>query len=462
MAADGSAAPRARLSPFAKVLYGLGDFSTNLVLSAGALLYFTFLTEVAGLRPALAGVAMLIARGVDAFFDPMMGRISDLTRWRVGRRRGYFLLGALPFGLAFAAMWAVPPFGSDAARFAYYATMYLFVSCTMTLVSVPYLALLPEMALDYDERTSLNTYRSIAAVFGTFVAAAMKPLIDALGGGDSAWTWAAVVLAVLVALAWLPVFAVSFERPGFTRPTQIGFFSGTQQLARHASYRTLVIFYLFARTAVDLIAAMFLLYFRHWIGREEDFATTLFLFLAVVVVAQPFWLLVARRTDKRSAFVIGTTWWILFELVIFLARPDWPHWTLYAITTLAAIGYAVADLMPWAMLGEVIDEDELATGERREGLYVGFFTFLRKLGGAGAVALMGLALDMAGFAGNLPREQQSQQALTAIRVLTSLVPAIFLVGAVWVARSYPLDREAHQRIVSEIARRDEARAASGG
>jgi GPH family glycoside/pentoside/hexuronide:cation symporter len=110
------------------------------------------------------------------------------------------------------------------------------------------------------------------------------------------------------------------------------------------------------------------------------------------------------------------------------------------------------------MLGEVIDEDELATGERREGVYVGFFMFLRKLGGGIAVAGVGFALDLCGFDGTLPREQQGPLALSAIRISTSLVPAVFLLLAVWVARGYRLDRAAHARILQAIARR----AAVGG
>ena len=152
---------------------------------------------------------------------------------------------------------------------------------------------------------------------------------------------------------------------------------------------------------------MFLLYFIHWIGREEDFSTTLFLFLTIVVLALPVWLRAARNSDKRTVFVAGTLWWTLIQLVIYFALPSWPRWSLFAVTGLAAIGYAVADLMPWSMLGEVIDEDELATGERREGVYVGFFMFLRKLGGGIGVAGIGFALDLCGFDGSLPRESAS-------------------------------------------------------
>ncbi len=148
-----------RLSSAKKAVYALGDHTVNLVLSAIALLYFVFLMEHGGLSPFLAGLVVWIVRIVDAFTDPGMGRLSDMTRWRAGRRRPYFLIGALPFGLFFALMWLSVPLESQSARFVYYSLTYVCLSLAMTCISVPYLALLPEMATEYDERTSLNTFR---------------------------------------------------------------------------------------------------------------------------------------------------------------------------------------------------------------------------------------------------------------------------------------------------------------
>jgi GPH family glycoside/pentoside/hexuronide:cation symporter len=114
-------------------------------------------------------------------------------------------------------------------------------------------------------------------------------------------------------------------------------------------------------------------------------------------------------------------------------------------------------MMPWAMLGDVIDEDELETGERREGMYVGFFTFLRKIGGATAVLLMAFALELSGFVGGLDRVDQSETALLSIRTMTSLVPMGMLLLAIAFASRYPLTREMHEKTVSELARRRSAR-----
>jgi GPH family glycoside/pentoside/hexuronide:cation symporter len=109
------------------------------------------------------------------------------------------------------------------------------------------------------------------------------------------------------------------------------------------------------------------------------------------------------------------------------------------------------DLMPWSMLGEVVDEDDLATGERREGIYYGLFMFLRKLAGTVAVSIALLLLGMLGYTSFGP---QPESALTAIRWLTSIAPAAFLVLSVWFARSYRLTRERHAEILAELARRD--------
>ena len=164
-----------------KAVFALGDHTVNVALSALSLVFFTFLTKVAGLDAFLAGVLVWVARFVDAVSDPLMGRISDATPWRMGRRRPYFLLGALPFGVCFAVLWTTP-FTSQAAIFTWHLVFYIGLCLSMTVLSVPYMALIPEMAAGYDERTSLNTFRSAAAVVGTMVAAGFIDIADAFGG----------------------------------------------------------------------------------------------------------------------------------------------------------------------------------------------------------------------------------------------------------------------------------------
>jgi GPH family glycoside/pentoside/hexuronide:cation symporter len=441
-----------RLSIGRKSVFGAGDFTVNAALTSLSIIYVSyFLIQVAGLRPELAGAVQLVARVIDAFTDPAMGRISDLCRWKAGRRRPFFLIGAIPFGLSFALLWWDAPLGTQLEKFLYYTAVYVALSVSMTVLSVPYLSLQPEMALGYDARTSLNTFRNAGSVLGMFVAIALRPIANALGGGAEGFALAGVGFGVALALPWLAIYAVTWERSEFqSRAPRMSFVEGVRLLARHRSYRQLMGLYLCGRVSMDLVGVMLILYFTYWIGRTEDFEITMFLFLISVLAALPFWLWVSRHTDKAKIFIIGSIWWIGAQVVIFLASPDWPRWPLFVFAPLAGIGYAVVDLFPWAMLGEVIDEDDLASGERREGLYNGFFTFLRKLAGTLAVQL---ALLLLGALGYTQGGQQNEATLTAIRLLTSLGPMLFLALGAWIAWGYPLTRGAHGRILARLAAR---------
>lgn len=441
-----------RLTPARKSVYAMGDFTVNTVLVSLSMVYVTyFLTQVAGLRPELAGMVQLVGRGVDAFTDPAMGRLSDLSRWRFGRRRPFFLLGALPFGLTFALLWTTPG-GSQLELFAYYTALYVLLSVSMTVLAVPYLALLPEMALGYDSRTSLHAYRNYGSVFGISAAIAFRPLAVALGGGAEGYAMAGVLYGVLVALPWLAVFFVSWERPQFqSRATTLSFREGILLLVRHATFRRLTGLYLASRVTMDIVSAMLILYFTFVLGRSGDFEFTMGLFLTSVLVSLPIWLAISRHTDKSTLFLVGSVWWFVSFGLIYAADPGWPRWLLLALAPIGGIGFAVVDLMAWSMLGEVVDEDDLASGERREGVYNGAFMFVRKLAGSIAVAL---ALAILGWLGFEKGTQQSETVLTAIRLLTTVVPAFFLALAVVFARSYPLGRERHATIVAALEARE--------
>ncbi len=432
-----------------KAIFALGDHTINISLSSLSLVFFFFLTKVAGLEPWLAGVLAWTARVIDAVSDPLMGRISDTTRWKMGRRRPYFLIGAIPFGLCFSLLWTTP-FEGQAAMFAYYVTIYIGLCLSMTVLSVPYMALIPEMTSDYDERTSLNTFRSAAAVVGTMVAASFITVSGMLGEGAAGFARTGFAIALWLMIVWPFVFKVSYE-PGVRNIEQtMGLVEGIRSLAHHATYIKLCVIYLTARISVDVLGLTVPLFLSDWIGRREDIAWTLWSMLGVVILSLPFWLRAARRMDKHRIFVIGATWFVVCLIAMCFGDAGWPRWTVFALAGLMGVGYAVADLMPWAMLGEVIDEDELISGERREGVYNGVFTFLRKMGGATAYMLAGFVLSAAGYSKGAV---QPDSALTTIRFITTLVPAAFLCISIAVAIRYPLGRARHAEILREIEQR---------
>ena len=433
-------------------MFALGDFTVNTVLTSLALLYFThYLLVVVGLRPELAGAVQLIGRAIDAFADPAMGRLSDRCRWRWGRRRPFFLIGAIPFGIGFALMWVPISETSQLAMFAYYTVVFVLTSLSMTVVAVPYLALQPEMALGYDARTSLNAWRNTGSILGVFAAIAVRPVANAFGGGPEGFLAAGALYGAIIAAPWFAIWAVTWERPDFqAREAHVSFFDGVRLAARHVNFRRLIGLFLCGRVAMDLVAAMLILYFSLWLGRGSDFELTMGMFFILVLASLPFWVRLAARMEKSTVFVIGATWWAAALTVILFVQPDWPRWLVIGLALSGAIGYAVMDLMPWSMLGEVVDEDDVETGERREGIYYGLFMFARKLAGALAVWL---ALTLLGVLGYDPKLPPSQTVLTATRWLTSVVPAVFLLLAAWLAHGYQLTRARHAEIRAALERR---------
>ncbi|MDG2008491.1 MAG: MFS transporter [Candidatus Binatia bacterium] len=442
-----------RLGAGSRTIYALGDTSTNTALTALTMIYATFfLTQVAGLRPVLAGAVPLVGRFVDAISDPLIGRLSDRTNFGGARRRPYFLIGAIPFGLSFAMLWIVPDVESQLTLFLYYSFMYSLVSITSTVCSVPYLALIPEMATDYDDRTSLNTYRSVGATVGIFCAIGMRGFADSLGGGPEGWGLAAAIYGGGLALPWFWVYRVSFERPEFRReevqsPPLI---TSLLSALRNRTFARLVSLYVCGRLAMDLVGAMLILYFTYWLGRTEDFEVAMLVFLLAAVFGLPFWFWVSKRVDKKRTFMMGALLWTTTQLSLFLVSPDWPRWVGFAGILFAGFGFAAVDIMPWSMVGDVIDEDDLETGERREGLYNGLLMFLRKLAGAVAVFLALALLDFAGFQDG---QEQSPSVLLMIRLLASLGPALFLFLGFLAAIRYPLTRERHAEVLAALESR---------
>jgi GPH family glycoside/pentoside/hexuronide:cation symporter len=446
----------ARLTPARMSVYATGDFTVNTVLVSLNMVFVTyFLVQVAGLRPELAGLVQLIGRGVDAFTDPAMGRISDLSRWRWGRRRPFLLLGALPFGLAFALLWT-SPLETQAAMFVYYTTLYVLLSLSMTVLAVPYLALMPEMALGYDARTRINMYRNVGSIAGLAAGAVgFHAVAEGLGGNGASYAFTGALCGVLIFLPWMAVYAATWERADYqSREAGMTLIQGVRLLARHHNFLRVTGLYLCSRIAMDLVGAMLILYMLHVMGRSGDFPIAMGLFLAAVMLSLPFWWIVSKTREKRNLFMFGAAWWMLSFGPFLFAESDWPRWLVLAFVPIGGIGFAVVDLMAWAMLTDVVDEDDILTGERREGVYYGAFMFVRKLGGSLAVFIAMQILGAAGYARSESNAAQSESVVTMIRWLTALGPAIFLALSLWLARNYALSRSHQSAIRARLEARD--------
>ncbi|NMA72330.1 MAG: MFS transporter [Firmicutes bacterium] len=391
---DGALA-RERVPWRTRLIYGSGDLFGGGAYNIINFYYLIFLTDVAHVRPALAGIIVLASRIWDAVSDPLMGSITDRTRSRFGRRRPYFLAGSVLIFLAFALHWYAPAFASETARFAYALFSYIFFATVFTLVMVPYSALAAEITLDYHERTRLNSVR-LAFSLGAGVAAALvpMPIVRAFPTPQEGYLPMGIIFGLLFAAPWPVIFLHIRERPELQTPlpsqaaAQPAFRRWTRfflEPLQVRAFRLLVGMHLTAYLTIDVLSALFAYYATYSLGRPG----MLNLLLGAVVISQilflPVYTRLSRRLSKGGAWRVGALVTGAGTAALYLVPPEVPGWLLYGLAAWVGAGLSGACMLPWAIFPDVTDVGELAFGERREGSFSGLMTFFRKV--ASAVAL---------------------------------------------------------------------------
>ncbi len=454
--------PPARLPSRVKLAFGAGDLGPAVATIILSFFQLFFLTTVAGLRPAVAGSIVLIVKIWDALNDPLVGWLSDRTRSRFGRRRPWILFGALPFGGIFFLQWVVPPF-DDTGKFLYYLIVALLFSIAFTAVNVPYTALTPELTPDYDERTSLTAYRFAFSIGGSVVAGVLHQVIVRRFCADpNACQIEETRLGYMVAAAiWsitiLPFFIWCFAGTHEQYQTS-GTYSGASLLTQVAQafhnrpYLFVIGIYLCSWLAVQMTASVLAFYITFWIQRPDLIPVMLAAVQGSAWIWLFIWNAVSARLGKRAVYMIGMCFWIGVQLVLFFVQPDQVALAV-VLGFLAGIGIATAYLIPWSMMPDVIEYEELRTGERREGVFYGFMVFLQKLGLALGLFLVSLALEWQGFDQYAPIGQQPESALIAIRVMLGPLPAIVLILGIVLTAFYPITRATHARTLAQLQER---------
>jgi GPH family glycoside/pentoside/hexuronide:cation symporter len=456
------AAHSEKLSFWTKVAYAIGDLPNS--VGPGTIVpfwYLFFLTDVAHLNPALAGVTILIGGIWDAINDPLVGLLSDRTRTRWGRRRPYLLFGALPYGVTFALMWIVPPIQSQVGLCLYFALIYILFDTAFTFVGCPYTALTPELTLDHDERTSLTTYRMfVSIVTGLLAAIGFALVFESTPDRQTAF----MVMGVACGALFIPTVLVTFfgtrERAEFQAEPPPSPVEGLQFVMRNREWWYTLGMRLASWMPVDIASAVFAYYLIYWIKMDEMGASLVqAVILASATVCLPLVLWMARRWEKKTAFIISIGSWAVVMLGTLLV-PQGARALVYLVAVLVGLGVSAAHVLPTAMSADTLEVDELASGKRQEGTYAGFEVFVRKLSTKLVLAGFGPILAWAGYVENAA--QQTPRALTTIRALIAFVPAVILSGAIVIAWAYPLTRIRHQEIQVELAQRRAGRESEAG
>ncbi|MGZ9235049.1 MAG: MFS transporter [Anaerolineales bacterium] len=464
---------KSRLPFWMKLLYGSGDLGISSMGMMRAIFYALYLTDVVGLEPRLASVGALVGILWDGINDPMIGILSDRLHTRWGRRRPFLLLFAIPFGISFISLWSAPNWESQAALLTYVTLSFMLADTLQTLVALPFLSLTPELTSDYDERTTLTSFRSFFQLTGALsVAIAAPAIVDmVLAAGGTQQQGFMLVGAIFGGIGAIPLLLIGiFVREKSTpEQTESIPFRETLKVAwQNIPFRYMVGIHVLNWSAMDMIVIIFPYFLLYWVAEGNQLASIrLFGFelayesaffgilMSVCILFLPFWRWMARWRNKRQAYMLGMGFWVAVQLMIFTVQPGDTAYLL-TLAAFAGIGVSAAYLLPDAMFADVIEWDELRTRRRQEGIFYGIRTLIRKLTGA---LIIFITLQLLGWSGYLSPPQgtlqyaQTDSVLQMIRLLVSPFGATILCGTIILASLFPLTREKYARIQKLLEQR---------
>ncbi len=416
-----------QLSTRLKVMWGSGALGVAVLMNSVSFLILFYLVSAVGLDPGIAGTIIFISKLVDVATDPLMGIISDRSRFRTGRRRPWLIAGAFISTLAFALLFTIPEFDRQSTTAVYALAVLVLYTIGYTVFNVPYMAMPAEMTDGYHERSSLHSWRVVFVSIGSSIAGTIAPiLLEVLGQGREAYRVIAVLFSAVIFASMVACYLG-------TREARFTFATQTEHDVRE-QVRLLVtnqpFMWLISTKALQLI------------GVASAAATTLFfltaylklslVYLAIfgvintvaTMLMMPVYVRLSKRIGKRGAYLFSTTVFIAYSLSWVLAEPGEPLLLFFARAVLLGICLGGNILMAMSMLTDTIELDARRSGMRREGIYAAMYSFVEKFSSAFGPLVVGLILSRTGFQRDLPPEAvQEPQVLFGILLGMALIPA---------------------------------------
>lgn len=444
-----------------KVGYSAGDAASNLFFQTFIVYLLFFYTDVFGIPASVAGTMFLVTRIFDAVNDPVMGMIADRTETKYGKFRPYLFWLAIPFGVIGFFMFITPDF-SDGGKIVYAYITYTLMMIMYTAINVPYSALMGVITPNSEDRTVVSSFRFIAAYIGTLIVTGFtEPLVEFFGKGDrqTGWMWTMGVYGILAAGLFLFTFFTTKERVSTPKNQQIDFRTDGKDLFKNGPWVLIAVATVFQLTFLVIRGSTFAYYVNYYLGEHslELFGNTFTLSTSVFLTSGALATLfgavstkfIIKAFDKKSTYGWFLGLGALISVLFFLLPPDQIA-LIYSVNILAGFFLGPVAVLQWAMYTDTADYGEWKFGRRATGLIMAASLFALKLGVALGGAITGWVLGIYDFT---PNAIQTPETLEGIKLLVSVIPAVFGILAFVVMFFYPLTNQMMIQIEQDLEAR---------
>lgn len=470
---------REHVPPLTRVAYGLGSVAEGTKNTTFTVFLLFYYNQVLGLPGTLGGLAIFLALCVDAVTDPLVGSLSDNLHSRFGRRHPFMYASALPMALCFVLLFN-PPDLDNTGLFLWLALFAVGVRASMTLYMIPSSSMVAELTPNYDERTSLVSYRYLFGWLGGLLVSQLGYLVylapsdtfadgrfDPSAYGDFALACGAIiVVAILCSSAGTHHLIPRLKPPPDPEALSWGRFSReVRGVVANRSFRMLIAAGLFASAAAgfsDVVGLYVSTFF--WEFTAAQLAILVYGLVIAVLIAFVSARPLTQLFDKKSAcLAMAVVAVAVAPLPIFLRllgfMPPNGHPALlpvifvhqtFVITLVVTIGIVVG-----SMIADLVDESELATHKRQEGMFASTIAFTGKATSGLGGLLAGLALDAIAFPRQVEAASVPPEKVYALGLAVGPGLMLLYLATLFFLSRYELTRARHLEILAELETRRE-------
>jgi GPH family glycoside/pentoside/hexuronide:cation symporter len=440
-------APADRIPLSQKIAYGMGMVVT--VVAVNSVIQLTSLVYIVGLGVSAIwiGYAQAFPRLWDALVDPFLGNLSDNCRSRFGRRIPFLVIGGILIGIAFWLLWTVPRTWSKEWMFGYFVVVSLFFYTVVPVYAIPHGALGLEMTQDYHEKTSLFAFASFIGNIGALTLPWVYYLANRpVFGGDTVngikWVCLGMSAILTGAAMWCALVCREGKIKQASQQPRVPIVESFKTTYRNGTFVRLVTAFVLLIVAFQLVMGfsnyiqIFFLFDGHTGAASKIMAVngTLWALVGIAGALPMAW--ISKHYGKRFTVLLAFALIIGGNLtkIVCYSRAH-PYLTMIP-TFCLSLGMVFAFSLVNAMIADICDEDELATGIRREGIYFAVYNWWWKVAVSIATVISGYLQRLIGFVEGAPT--QSEATLLNLRIWEIGLPPLLCLVSVWLLARYPL------------------------